>query len=126
MKKETLWPVKGPTPLPGSILPERRIVAFYGNPLSTRMGILGELKPDQMLARLDREVEAWRKADPETPVQPPSIGIFSRLSDVDVIQDLAITGDHVWVAPYDRCVLVMPSQRLSRGLTAVRLGRFVQ
>ena len=27
--------------------------------------------------------------------------------------------------PYDRCVLVMPSQRLSRGLTAVRLGRFV-
>lgn len=28
--------------------------------------------------------------------------------------------------PYDRCVLVMPSQRLSRGLTAVRLGRFVQ
>lgn len=27
--------------------------------------------------------------------------------------------------PYDRCVLVMPSQRLSKGLTAVRLGRFV-
>ena len=27
--------------------------------------------------------------------------------------------------PYDRCVLVMPSQRLSRGLTAVRLGRLV-
>jgi predicted deacylase len=27
--------------------------------------------------------------------------------------------------PYDRCVLVMPSRRLSRGLTAVRLGRFV-
>jgi predicted deacylase len=27
--------------------------------------------------------------------------------------------------PYDVCVLVMPSQRLSRGLTAVRLGRFV-
>lgn len=26
--------------------------------------------------------------------------------------------------PYDRCVMVMPSQRLSRGLTAVRLGRF--
>lgn len=28
--------------------------------------------------------------------------------------------------PYDRCVLVMPSQRLTKGLTAVRLGRFVQ
>ena len=28
--------------------------------------------------------------------------------------------------PYDDCVLIMPSRRLSRGQTAVRLGRFVQ
>ena len=28
--------------------------------------------------------------------------------------------------PYDDCVLIMPSQRLKRGQTAVRLGRFVQ
>jgi hypothetical protein len=34
------------------------------------MGILGELPPEQMLARLDREVAAWNKADPSTPVQP--------------------------------------------------------
>lgn len=27
--------------------------------------------------------------------------------------------------PYDECVLIMPSRRLRRGLTAVRLGRFV-
>src|SRR5687768_10519771 len=45
------WPVKGPAPLPGSILPERRIVAFYGNPLSKRMGILGEIAPDDMLRK---------------------------------------------------------------------------
>jgi hypothetical protein len=56
--------------MPGAILPSKRIVAYYGNPLSKRMGILGELPPDQMLARLDREVERWRKADPATPVQP--------------------------------------------------------
>lgn len=65
-----LWPVKGPAPLPGSILPEKRIVAFYGNPLSKRMGILGELPKDEMLAKLDREVAKWAKADPDTPVQP--------------------------------------------------------
>jgi hypothetical protein len=59
-----------PSPLPGSILPARRIVAYYGNPLSKRMGILGELPPDQMLARLDKEVAAWNKADPTHPVQP--------------------------------------------------------
>jgi hypothetical protein len=64
------WPVKGPTPLPGAILPAKRVVAFYGNPLSTRMGILGEFEPDEMLRRLDAEVAAWAAADPSTPVQP--------------------------------------------------------
>jgi len=68
--KDTRWPVKGPALLPGSILPVKRIVAYYGNPLSKRMGILGELPPTQMLARLDREVAAWNRADPSHPVQP--------------------------------------------------------
>jgi len=66
----SLWPVKGPAPLPGSILPAKRIIAYYGNPLSKRMGILGEVAPDDMLSRLDREVARWEKADPATPVQP--------------------------------------------------------
>ena len=65
-----MWPVKGPEPLPGSILPHKRIIAFYGNPLSTRMGVLGEYEPDDMLRRLDAEVAAWELADPATPVQP--------------------------------------------------------
>jgi hypothetical protein len=68
--ENTSWPVPGPPPLPGSILPARRIIAYYGNPLSKRMGILGELPPEQMLARLDKEIAEWQKADPCTPVQP--------------------------------------------------------
>ena len=68
--EEPVWPVKSPDPLPGAILPAKRIVAFYGNPLSKRMGILGELPPNEMLAKLDREVAAWNAADPSTPVQP--------------------------------------------------------
>lgn len=64
------WPVPGPEPLPGAILPARRIVAFYGNPLSTRMGILGEISPERMLARLDTISAEWNNADPGTPVQP--------------------------------------------------------
>ena len=67
---DSLWPVKGPAPLPGSILPAKRIVAFYGNPLSKRMGILGEFPPDVMLRKLDAEVAAWNKLDPAHPVQP--------------------------------------------------------
>lgn len=64
------WPVKGPPPLPGSILPYNRIVAYYGNPLSTRMGVLGEYRPTEMLRRLDREVRAWERADTLRPVVP--------------------------------------------------------
>lgn len=68
--KDTRWPVNTAPPLPGSILPGKRIVAYYGNPLSKRMGILGELPPREMLARLDKEVAAWNRADPARPVQP--------------------------------------------------------
>lgn len=68
-KSQSRWPVAMPDPLPGSVLPTQRIVAFYGNPLSKRMGILGALPRDQMLARLDREVAAWTEADSTTPVK---------------------------------------------------------
>jgi hypothetical protein len=64
------WPVKYPPPLPGSILPEKRIVAYYGNPLSKRMGALGEYPKDEMLKRLKGEVAKWEAADPSLPVQP--------------------------------------------------------
>lgn len=60
----------GPAPLPGAILPQKRIVAYYGNPLSKRMGILGEYPVAEMLRRLDEEVVNWTKADSLTPVQP--------------------------------------------------------
>ena len=64
------WPVKTPPVLPGSILPGKRIVAYYGNPRSTKMGALGEYPKDEMLRRLKVEVAKWEKADPSLPVQP--------------------------------------------------------
>ena len=63
------WPA-GPTPLAGALLPKKRIVAFYGNPLVKKMGVLGEYPVDEMLAKLDQTVGEWEKADPSTPVQP--------------------------------------------------------
>ncbi len=56
--------------LEGAILPRRRIVAYYGNPQSERMGILGELPRDQLLAHLRDQVREWERADPSTPVVP--------------------------------------------------------
>lgn len=57
-------------PLPRALLPHKRIVVYYGNPRSTRMGVMGEYPQDVMLKMLSKEVDAFNVADPETPVQP--------------------------------------------------------
>lgn len=63
----TAGPVQAPA---GGWLPARRIVAYYGNPLSTGMGILGALPPAEMIARLRAQAQAYQALDPAHPVQP--------------------------------------------------------
>jgi hypothetical protein len=64
------WPVKAVDPLPGSLLPDHRIIAYYGNPRSTRMGIMGQVPPDSMLPRLEKVAMEWAEADPGRKVMP--------------------------------------------------------
>ncbi|WP_367756397.1 hypothetical protein [Flavobacterium sp. WC2430] len=64
------WPVKTPYPLPGALLPYNRIIAFYGNLYSKRMGILGEIPKEQMLKQLQGEVAKWAAADPTVKTIP--------------------------------------------------------
>lgn len=64
------WPAKAPYPLPGAILPYYRIVAFYGNLYSKKMGILGELPKDSMIKKLQYEISRWKKADSSLPIKP--------------------------------------------------------
>ena len=64
------WPPAAPYPDGGAILPFERIVAYYGNFYSTRMGILGEFPREQVLAQLASTSAAWEVADPDTPVRP--------------------------------------------------------
>lgn len=64
------WPVKSVYPSAGALLPYNRIVAFYGNLYSKRMGILGELPKEAMLKKLKAEILQWKEADPNTPVIP--------------------------------------------------------
>jgi hypothetical protein len=66
----TLWPVQTVLPNVGALLPFNRIVAYYGNFYSCRMGVLGEYPKEQMLAMLEVEVAKWETADPTTPVIP--------------------------------------------------------
>jgi len=64
------WPVKKqPYPIDGAILPFKRIVVYYGNLHSKKMGALGEYPPKEMWQRLEKEVKHWEKVDPATPVQ---------------------------------------------------------
>lgn len=64
------WPVKSAYPLPGALLPFHRIVAFYGNLYSTKMGVLGEYPRKEMLTKLKEEVAKWQAADTTVKVIP--------------------------------------------------------
>jgi hypothetical protein len=64
------WYPQMPDFLEGSILPCSRVVAYYGNPNSTRMGALGRYPKDEMLSKLKAQVAEWERADPATPVVP--------------------------------------------------------
>lgn len=68
--KTPLWPKKTVYPNPGAILPFNRIIAYYGNLYSKKMGVLGEYPEDVILAKLTEEVKKWEIADPATPVIP--------------------------------------------------------
>src|SRR3989344_5495785 len=68
--KPTLWPVKTVYPEGGALLPFNRIIAYYGNLYSTKMGVLGQYPEAEMFQRLGVEMEKWKNADPATPVIP--------------------------------------------------------
>ena len=63
------WP-KGPGANPGAIFPQNRVIAYYGNPHSKKMGVIGEYPEQQMLQMLDRTIAQWKAADPSTPLIP--------------------------------------------------------
>jgi hypothetical protein len=64
------WPAKAAYPLPGAVLPYNRIVAFYGNLYSKRMGVLGGLPKDSMISKLLEEVAKFQAADTTVHVIP--------------------------------------------------------
>lgn len=67
----SLWPAKNTVyPKAGAILPFKRIVAYYGNLYSKKMGALGEYESEDMLRRLQAQAKEWELADPATPVVP--------------------------------------------------------
>ena len=64
------WPVMKPYPLPGAVLPFNRVIAYYGNLYSNRMGALGKWPKKEMMERLAAEVKLWNEADSLIPSIP--------------------------------------------------------
>jgi hypothetical protein len=64
------WPASAPYPQGGAILPFQRILAYYGNFYSRKMGVLGEYEPAEVIRRLANTRAEWEAADPNTPVLP--------------------------------------------------------
>jgi hypothetical protein len=46
-----------------------RLIAYYGTPLSTRMGVLGATGPQRMLPSLTAQTARWQSADPKVPTR---------------------------------------------------------
>ncbi len=65
-----LWPVHTVYPDYGAVFPFNRVVAFYGNFYSSKMGILGEYPINKVLSKLKAQVAKWEYADPQTPIIP--------------------------------------------------------
>lgn len=51
-------------------LPEHRIVAFYGNPLSAVMGPIGQYSDDELISKLHEQAQVYADLDPAHPVVP--------------------------------------------------------
>ncbi len=96
------WPSKINYPLPGALLPFKRVVAYYGNFYSTGMGVLGQYPAKQMLDKLRAEVKAWEIADKETPVVP-------------AIHYIAVTAQPCRVIT-GKCRLRMPGNQIDKAI----------
>lgn len=66
-------PTPSPTVTTGQqidgVLPEHRVLSYYGHPSTGTMGILGEYSKEQLLQRLQEQAAAYEAADPDTPVK---------------------------------------------------------
>jgi hypothetical protein len=99
-------PTPEPTPtspveLQGGVLPDNRIIAFYGHPSTPQMGILGEYSKEELLQVLLEQVAEYELADPDTPVIP-AFELIATVAQPEPQSDgtyLLYTGDP-WIQEY--------------------------
>jgi hypothetical protein len=70
----------------GGLLPNYRIVTFYGHPHDENMGILGEYPIEELTEKLREQAAAWEAADPSRPVIP-AFEIITTVAQQDPMSD---------------------------------------
>jgi hypothetical protein len=98
-----LWPTPAVYPDGGAILPFKRIVAYYGNFYSTKMGVLGEYPREEVLQKLASTTKLWEEADPTTPAIP-------------AIQYIAVVAQGS-AGPGGKYILRMPDEEIDKALS---------
>ena len=85
----------------GAILPDYRILAYYGHPADERMGILGQFEMEELLAQLLDEAATYNAADPERPVMP-AFELIASVAQGDPMSDGSWLGrtDHETIMEY--------------------------
>lgn len=63
---------------PRAVLPNARIISYYGHPADANMGIVGEMSKEDLLKALNEQIDAYKAADPSVPV----IGAIELISSV--------------------------------------------
>lgn len=63
-------PILAVAPAQGALLPEYRIVTYYGHPHDPNMGIVGEMSMEELATALKAEAANYAAADPSRPVIP--------------------------------------------------------
>ena len=64
-------PTPRPTPgPPRSLFATHQVVAYYGNPLSATMGILGEYQGDELIRRVKAQGQRYQELNPDKTIMP--------------------------------------------------------
>ncbi|MCA9877479.1 MAG: hypothetical protein KC442_06850 [Thermomicrobiales bacterium] len=110
--------------LADALLPDYRIVAYYGHPHDANMGIVGEMELDDLTKKLRKQADAYEAADPSRPVVP-ALELIATVAQRDPGFDgtYILDTDHETLREYiayaaDNDMIVILDLQIGRGTVA--------
>jgi hypothetical protein len=91
------WTPEAERPQQAGILPDQRVLSYYGFPGNPLMGILGEYEMEELYARLQEQAAEYEAADPSRPVMLAFevLATVAQRDPMDNGQYIAYTDDEI-------------------------------